>query len=94
MVSPALIALWVLALGTLGVATALAFRAESAVQIQERAAERLSWAPPSEHPDYYAETREHRIWTFRFGGTVLLLAGSLLLAAAVYATLFVDSFPA
>jgi hypothetical protein len=60
----------------------------------ERAAERLSWAPPSEHPDYYEETRVNRIWTSRFGGTVLLFVGSLLLAVAVYARLFVDSFPA
>ena len=93
MVSPTLIALWALALGTVGLGAGFAFRPETALTVQEWAAERVSWAPPSEHPDYYDDTRQHRLWTFRFGGTVLLVVGSFLLATAVYATAFVESFP-
>lgn len=94
MATPALAALWALALGILALGAGLAFRAGTAIRVQERLAERISWAPPSDHPDYYDDTREHRLWTFRFGGTVLLVVGACLLAVAAYATLFLESFPA
>ncbi|NHX37358.1 MULTISPECIES: hypothetical protein [Halolamina] len=93
MVAPTQVALWLLALATLGVGATFVFRTETALALQKRVAERLSWAPPSEHPDYYEDTREHRRWTFRFGGVVLLLVGVLLLGVSVYGTFFVASVP-
>ncbi|QKY20187.1 hypothetical protein B4589_007260 [Halolamina sp. CBA1230] len=94
MATATLIAVWILALGTLGVGAVLAFRVERALALQERFAEWISWVPPSENPAYYDDTREYREWTFRFGGAVLLVVGCLLLAVAVYGTVFVESFPA
>jgi len=88
-----LVALWLLALGTLGVGATFAFRTEIAIALQKRAAERVSSTPPSENPEFYDETRKHRLWTFRFGGVVLLVVGVLLLAVSVYGTVVVDSFP-
>ncbi|WP_121821989.1 hypothetical protein [Halostella salina] len=87
------ITIGVLALLTLGVGCVFAVRAEVALALQERFAEAVSWKPPSENPEYYDDLRERREWVFRFGGTVLLVVGTLLLAASVYAMVFVDSFP-
>ena len=93
MATPTQVVLWLLALGTLGVGVAVAFRTERAIALQERAAERVSSTPPSESPGLYDETREHRRWTFRFGGVVLLIVGSLLLAVSVYVTFLAPSAP-
>ena len=93
MPTPTLVALWLLVLGTLGVGATFAFRTETAIALQERAAERVSSTPPSENPEFYDDTEEHRLWTFRFGGVVLLIVGSLLLGVAAYGTFVVDSFP-
>jgi hypothetical protein len=87
MVSPASIALAVLALVTLGLGYVFAFRVETALAFQRRYAETVSWAPPSENPEYYETTADHRKGVFRFGGTVLLLVGTFLLAMLVYGTL-------
>ncbi|WP_239524391.1 hypothetical protein [Halogeometricum borinquense] len=66
------------------------FRVETALAVQEKYAEAASSTPPSENPEYYEETHEHRRWTFHLGGMVLLAAGALLIAAAVYGTFFVE----
>jgi len=93
MVSPVLLSLWALALAVLGTGYALALRTETVLAIQARYAESVSSPPPSEDPDHYEQTRQHRRWTFRFGGTVLLVVGSVALATAVYATFLIGSFP-
>jgi hypothetical protein len=69
------------------------FRVEAATALQRRYAESLSSTPPSENPEYYEETYEHRKAVFRLGGVVLLVVGLFLLAMVVYGTVFVESFP-
>ncbi|MFW5939891.1 MAG: hypothetical protein ACOCQU_05525 [Halolamina sp.] len=69
MATPTLVAIWLLALGTLGAGAVIAFRTGTALALEEWFAERISWAPPAEHPDHYDDTREPRLWTFRFGGS-------------------------
>ncbi|AXG06004.1 hypothetical protein DU500_05850 [Haloplanus rubicundus] len=91
--SLASIGLSAFALGLLGLGYVFAFRVETALAVQRRYAEALSSMPPSEHPDYYEDTREHRTWVFRLGGAVLLGVGAVLLSMVVYGTLFVASFP-
>ena len=93
MVSLTSVGLSVFALGLLGLGYVFAFRVETALAVQRRYAEALSSMPPSEHPDYYADTREHRAWVFRLGGVVLLGVGAVLLSMVVYGTLFVASGP-
>jgi uncharacterized membrane protein YiaA len=93
MQSTGLVALWTLALALLGIGYIFAVRVETALAVQERYAESASSLPPSENPEYYEDSREHRVWVFRLGGTVLLVVGVLLLATAVYGTVFVDSVP-
>lgn len=66
---------------------------ETALAVQERYAETVSWKPPSNNPEYYDDLREHRLWVFRLGGVALLVVGTLLLVVALYATFFVESFP-
>lgn len=93
MVSIEALSIGTLALAMLAVGYVMAFRADRALAVQERYAERVSWRPPSEDPEYYEATRSHRAWVLRLGGGVLLVVGSLLFAVSVYATVFVDSFP-
>jgi len=69
----------------------LAFRVETALAFQRRYAEALSSTPPSENPDYYEETYEHRKAVFRMGGSVLLAVGVSLFAMVVYGLFFVGS---
>lgn len=71
----------------------LVFRVEKAIAFQRRYAEALSSAPPSENPDYYEETYEHRKVVFRLGGVVFLAVGGILLTMVVHGTVFADSFP-
>lgn len=87
------ISLGVLALVLLGVGYVFVFRVERALSLQERYAEAASWKPPSEDPDHYEDTREHRQGVFQMGGGVLLAVGTLLLAVSIYGTFFVESFP-
>ena len=87
------VGLSVFALGLLGLGYVCAFRVETALAVQRRYAEALSSMPPSEQPEYYEDTREHRAWVFRMGGVVLLGVGTVLLSMVVYGTLFVASFP-
>ncbi|WP_089820961.1 hypothetical protein [Halogranum amylolyticum] len=87
------IALSAFALILLGIGYVFAFRVETAIAFQLRYAEALSSIRPSENPEYYEETYEHRKGVFRVGGTVLLVVGAFLLAMVVYGTLFVESFP-
>jgi hypothetical protein len=92
-VSLASVALGAFVLILLGIGYVLAFRVETAIAFQRRYAEALSSIPPSENPEHYEETYEHRRAVFRLGGTVLLVVGGCLLAMVVYGTLFVESFP-
>ena len=91
--SPESVLLSVLALTLLGLGYVFAFRVERAIAFQRRYAEALSSTPPSENPEYYEETYEHRKGVFRIGGAVLLAVGVLVLAMAVYGTFFVGSSP-
>jgi hypothetical protein len=93
MVSPESVVLAAFALTLLSVGYALAFRAEAAVALQRRYAEAVSSTPPSERPDYYEETYDHRKGVFQLGGVVFLLVGAGLLAMWTYGALFVESFP-
>ena len=68
-------------------------RIKMAMAFQRRYAEAVSSTPPSENPEYYEETYEHRKAVFRLGGVVLLAVGAFLLAMVVYGTVFVESFP-
>ncbi|WP_135821484.1 hypothetical protein [Halostella litorea] len=79
------------ALALLGLGYALAFRVETALALQERYAESVSWKPPSEDPEHYEDLREQRAWTFRLGGAVLLAVGTFLLAVTLYGTFFAAS---
>lgn len=83
----------VLALLILGTGYVFTLRVETALALQERYAEAISWKPPSDDPAYYDEMRTHRREVFQFGGGVLLVVGGLLLAVAIYATLFVGYLP-
>jgi hypothetical protein len=82
------LALGAVALSLLTLGYVFAVRVETALALQRRYAEALSSMPPSEHPDYYEDTREHRTWVFRMGGAVLLGVGAVLLSLVVYGTLF------
>ena len=62
-------------------------------QFSGTVAEAASWKPPSEDPDHYEDTHEHRQGVFQMGGGVLLAVGTLLLAVSIYGTFFVESFP-
>jgi hypothetical protein len=93
MVSLASAGLTAFALGLLTLGYVLAFRVETALAVQRRYAEALSPMPPSAQPDYYEDTREHRVWVFRLGGAVLLGVGALLLSMVAYGTLLVGSGP-
>lgn len=77
----------------LGIGYVFVFRVETAVAFQRRYAEALSSTPPSENPEYYEETYEHRRAVFQLGGGVLLAVGTVLLAMVVYGTVLVESFP-
>ncbi|MDG5775441.1 hypothetical protein VB773_11210 [Haloarculaceae archaeon H-GB2-1] len=83
MILPAALALIVASLGCV-----LVFHVETAMALQRRYAETVSWAPPSEHPEYYGKTAAHRKGVFQFGGVVLLLVGISLLTLIVYGTFF------
>lgn len=87
------IALGALAVVFLGSGYVCIVRVEMAPAFQEQAAEAISWRPPSEDPEYYKDTQEHRQGVFQLGGGVLLTVGALLLAVSIYGTFFVDSFP-
>lgn len=93
MVSPEAVVLAAFALVLLSLGSALAFRVEAALSLQRRYAEAASSTPPSENPDYYEETRDHRKGVFQLGGVVLLLVGAGLLAMWTYGALVVESFP-
>ncbi|WP_435344891.1 hypothetical protein [Haloarchaeobius sp. HRN-SO-5] len=93
MVSLEMVVLAAVALLLLGLGYVFAFRVETALAFQRRYAEAVSSAPPSEQPEYYEDTAEHREWTFRFGGVVLLMVGAFLLAMSVYGAFFVGSSP-
>jgi hypothetical protein len=80
------------ALTLLSLGYVLTFRVETALAFQRRYAEALSSVPPSENPEYYERTYEHRRGVFRLGGTVFLLVGTAVLSVTVYGTFFVDSF--
>jgi hypothetical protein len=93
MVSLGSILLGALPLTLVGLGYVFAFRVETAIAFQRRYAEALSSVPPSENPEYYGETYEHRKGVFRIGGAVLLTVGLFLLGMVVYGTVFVESFP-
>jgi hypothetical protein len=93
MVSLESVTLGVLSLLHLGAGYLFAFRVETALAIQRRYAEAVSWKRPSDDPAYYQETRDHRKGIFQLGGGVLIVVGALLLAVSVYATVFAESFP-
>lgn len=93
MVSLESIVLGAFALVLLGIGYALVFRVETALAFQRRYAEAVSSTPPSEHPEYYEETSEHRKGVFWIGGAVLLAVGASLLAMAVYGEFLAGSFP-
>ena len=88
-----LIAPGVLILILLGTGYLFVFRVEKAIALQRRYAEALSSIPPSENPEYYVETYDHRKAVFRLGGGVLLAVGVVLLAIMAYGTVVVDSSP-
>ena len=92
MVSLGLIALGLLILGLLGLGSVLVFRVEAAIAFQRRYAEALSSAPPSDAPEFYEETHDHRTAVFRLGGAVILVVGISLLALVAYGAFFVESF--
>jgi hypothetical protein len=92
-VSLAFVGLSAFALGLLTLGYVFAFRVETALAVQRRYAEALSSMPPSERPEYYADTREHRAWVFRLGGAVLLGVGAVLLSLVAYGTLVIASRP-
>lgn len=77
----------------LGIGYLLVFRVEKAIAFQRRYAEALSSTPPSENPEFYEETYDHRKAVFRLGGGVLLAVGVFLLMIMVYGTVVVDSSP-
>jgi len=93
MVSLTAVGLGVFALGLLALGYVCACRVETALAVQRRYAEALSSMPPSEHPKYYEDTREHRAWVFRLGGAVLLGVGTVLRSLVAYGALFGASGP-
>lgn len=88
LVAPGSLILLLLSIGSL-----LAFRAETAIAFQRRYAEVLSSTPPSEDPEFYEDTHQHRKTVFRLGGGVLIAVGVFLLAVLVYGVVGAGSSP-
>jgi hypothetical protein len=78
---------------TFGTGFVFALQTDLALRFQRRYAEAASSVPPSENPEFYDATEDHRTAVFRIGGTVLLVVGTGLLAVATYAAFFASTPP-
>lgn len=73
---------------TLAVGLVFLLRPDRMVDYQERYAERFATVGPTDDPDYYDDTRETRLNTFRLGGFVMTMVGLLFLGVTVVGALF------
>jgi hypothetical protein len=73
---------------TLALGLAFLLRPDRMVACQERYVARFATVGPEDNPDYYDDTRETRLNTFRLGGFVMTMVGLLFLGVTAFGVLY------